>query len=233
MALLRRARAPFRCGAYPRAAIRPPKGGEIANGRRRRGTRRVGSVSGGPARFRPLGRHELVSSTFAGRLQRMIKARIGVCDRPEPPESQHIAQFPKAPHVPGTIKRTAVLIDELLMPLRRQGKEDLTGIVRQAPCRPSSHVSKLAGVHRAARSTPMMAPSSHSANTTDAMPPLQKPYPKHRQPNTGRAVRRAPSSIRPRMVASDTPGASTPTDAHKPTVTTSNTTEAAPPTPAR
>jgi hypothetical protein len=31
------------------------------------------------------------------------------------------------------------------------------------------------GVRRAARSTPMTAPMSHTAKATDAMPPLQKP----------------------------------------------------------
>jgi hypothetical protein len=41
-----------------------------------------------------------------------------------------------------------------------------------APC---AGTAGAGGVPRAARSTPMTAPTSHNAKATDAMPPLQKP----------------------------------------------------------
>lgn len=67
-----------------------------------------------------LGRHELVSSILAGRLQRMIEARIGVRGRPQAPEVQYVPQLLEAPHLVGSVQCAVVLAEELLMPLRRQ-----------------------------------------------------------------------------------------------------------------
>jgi hypothetical protein len=62
---------------------------------------------------------------------------------------------------------------------RRLGRQPLVAVggVRAAygagaPC---AGTAGAGGVRRAARSTPMTAPMSHTAKATDAMPPLQKP----------------------------------------------------------
>src|SRR5215213_8860560 len=62
---------------------------------------------------------------------------------------------------------------------RRLGRQPLVvvGVVRAASGAGALCAEKAGagGVRRAARSTPMTAPMSHTAKATDAMPPLQKP----------------------------------------------------------
>lgn len=62
---------------------------------------------------------------------------------------------------------------------RRLGRQPLVAVggvrVASGAGAPCAGTAGAGGVRRAARSTPMTAPMSHSAKATDPMPPLQKP----------------------------------------------------------
>src|SRR4051794_24339744 len=110
---------------------------------RTRETPRGSSLSVGPAWEHLLGRHKLVSSVLAGRLQRLFEARIGVRDCPQSPEVQYVTQLLKTPDLVGGVESAMVLSQELLMPLRRQQAKNLAGITRRPLHRLSSHAIRL------------------------------------------------------------------------------------------